>query len=148
MIKNLILPELDTATHWINQKAVRNDLLGKPSLIHFWSIGCHYCKQSMPLLNTIRDRYVGLLHVVAVHMPLSEEELNVAEVAETCTLYRISHPVLIDNTHRLADSFDNRYVPAYYLFDKEGRLLKARFGEFGALRMSRTIDYLFQRNPE
>lgn len=148
MIRNLILPELNTATHWINQKITRNDLLGRPSLIHFWSVGCHYCRESMPLLNTIRDRYLGLLRVAAIHMPLSEEELNVADVAGACALYQMSQPVLIDNTHQLADSFGNRYVPAYYLFDKEGRLMEVHLGEFGALRMSDTVRRLFHQNPE
>lgn len=30
----------------------------KPTLIHFWSVSCHLCKEAMPEVNKLRDEYV------------------------------------------------------------------------------------------
>ncbi|MDF2911115.1 MAG: TlpA family protein disulfide reductase, partial [Sporolactobacillus laevolacticus] len=138
--KNLILPNLNAATHWINQRITRDDLIGAPTLIHFWAISCSKCKQALPVVQSIREKYHGVLNVVAIHMPLSEADTDVSEVARVAAMYSITEPILIDNTHRLADFFGNRFVPAYYLFDSNGNLFEYHLGERGALRIYKTAD--------
>lgn len=34
----------------------------------------------------------------------------------------ITHPCGIDNLHRIAEAYENQWVPAYDLFDGEGKL--------------------------
>ncbi|MET1248817.1 TlpA disulfide reductase family protein [Sporolactobacillus sp. STCC-11] len=142
MKKKLMMPDLNVATHWMNQKVTREMLLGSPTLIHFWSVSCPKCKQALPVVQSIREKYRGILTVVAIHMPLSEADLDVNEVARTAAMHSITEPILIDNTHRLADAFGNRFVPAYYLFAPEGKLIEYHMGERGALRIYKVIDRL------
>ncbi|MFT8311124.1 MAG: TlpA disulfide reductase family protein [Sporolactobacillus sp.] len=142
MKKKLFMPDLSVATHWMNQKVTRERLLGTPTLIHFWSISCSKCKDAMPVVQSIREKYKGELNVVAIHMPLSEADLDVNEVARVAAMHSITEPVLIDNTHRLADAFGNRFVPAYYLFSADGQLFEYHMGERGAMRIHKTADRL------
>lgn len=142
MKKNLILPDLSMATHWMNRQVTRESLLGKPSLIYFWSVSCFKCKHSLPVVQSIRDGYSGIMNIIAIHMPLSENDLDVNEVARVCAEYGISEPVLIDNGHRLADAFGNRFVPAYYLFDSRGQLSEYHLGERGVMRIRDAADRL------
>lgn len=117
------MPELNGATMWLNGETTKDRLIGdKPTLIHFWSVSCHICKEAMPTVNEFRDKYKDRLNVVAVHMPRSEQDLDVEKVKEASEKYHITQPIFIDNRHALADAFGNEYVPAYYLFDAEGRL--------------------------
>lgn len=144
MKKKLTLPDLNMATHWINRRPDHDILFGKPLLIHFWSVSCSHCRQSLPTIRTLCERFADRLNIIAIHMPLSENDLDVEAVARTCALLQINEPVLIDNRHRLADAFANRYVPAYYLFDRRGELLEYHMGERGAQRIGRAAERLFQ----
>ncbi|MCO7175313.1 TlpA family protein disulfide reductase [Sporolactobacillus kofuensis] len=145
MKKNLLVPNLNAATHWMNQKVTREGLIGAPSLIHFWAISCSKCKNALPVIQSIREKYPQELNVVAIHMPLSEADLDVNEVAHVAADYSITEPILIDNKHHLADLFGNRFVPAYYLFDAGGHLVEYHLGERGALRIYKATDRLLHR---
>lgn len=71
------MPELTGAKEWLNGEVTKEDLIGdKPTLIHFWSVSCHLCKEAMPQVNQFRDEYKDQLNVVAVHMPRSEDDLD------------------------------------------------------------------------
>ena len=79
------MPELIGAVEWLNGERTKADLIGeKPTLIHFWSISCHLCKEAMPLVNQFRDQYKDRLNVVAVHMPRSENDLNIEKMKKDC----------------------------------------------------------------
>ena len=71
------MPELTGAKEWLNGEVTREELIGdKPTLIHFWSVSCHLCKEAMPQVNQFRDEYKDQLNVIAVHMPRSEDDLD------------------------------------------------------------------------
>ena len=117
------LPPFDGTSMWLNGE-VTNDMLaaGKPTFIHFWSISCHLCKVAMPQINQFRAQYRDQLNVIAVHMPRSESDNDVGEIIKTAAEHEISQPIFIDQDRKLTEAYDNKYVPAYYLFDKDGKL--------------------------
>lgn len=139
------MPELDGATEWLNGQVTKADLIGeKPTLIHFWSISCQLCKDAMPEINQFRDTYKDKLNVIAVHMPRSENDLNLEEIKEAAAAHDITQPIYVDSKHSLTDAFENKYVPAYYVFDKEGQLRHFQAGDSGmkmlTKRVNRVID--------
>lgn len=135
------LPELEGATKWFNGKVSKNDLVGnKPTLIHFWSVSCHLCKEAMPDINDLRDEYKNELNVVAVHMPRSEDDLNLDLVEKTAKEHDISQPIFVDSDHKLTDAFDNQYVPAYYVFDSEGQLRHFQAGGSGMKMLKKRLN--------
>ncbi|RAL21863.1 redoxin domain-containing protein [Thermoflavimicrobium daqui] len=130
------MPEIKGITEWVNSEVSNEDLKGKPVLVHFWSISCHMCKVSLPDVNKIKEEYPELA-VVGIHMPRSEKDLEIEPVKETIEKYELKHPQGIDNTHSVVDAFENEYVPAFYLFDPEGKLRHRSAGE-KALSMLKT----------
>lgn len=135
------MPELIGATTWLNGDVSKDELIGeKPTLIHFWSISCHLCKEAMPKVNEFRDEFKEKLNVVAVHMPRSENDLNVEEIEKVANEHGISQPIFIDNEHKLADAFENQYVPAYYVFDKSGVLRHFQAGGSGMKMLEKRVN--------
>ncbi len=138
-------PPLDGATEWFNgtQEHAEAEAKGHPTLVHFWSLSCGICKDNLPRIAEWRD---GLgergLRVIAVHMPRYESDTDVEAVREAIAINTITEPCAIDNEHKLRDAFQNDqgYVPAYYLFDGEGKLRSFAAGERGLDLLKSTLE--------
>ncbi|MDM5317966.1 TlpA disulfide reductase family protein [Fictibacillus sp. b24] len=135
------MPELSGATEWINGEVSKSDLIGdKPTLIHFWSVSCGLCKEAMPNINQFRDDYKDELNVIAVHMPRSEKDLDINQIKEVAAEHDITQPIFVDNDHALTDAFENEYVPAYYVFDAEGKLRHYQAGGDGMKMLTKRVN--------
>ncbi|WP_342463137.1 redoxin domain-containing protein [Ureibacillus sp. FSL K6-8385] len=135
------LPELDGATAWINGQVTKKDLLGeKPVLIHFWSVSCHLCKESMPDLNQFLKKYKDQLNVVAVHIPRSEEDMDLDNVKRTAEALNMTQPIFVDHEFVLSDLFENEYVPSYYVFDRSGLLRHYQAGGKGIKMLEQRVE--------
>ncbi|MGH9966685.1 MAG: TlpA disulfide reductase family protein [Pyrinomonadaceae bacterium] len=139
------MPRLDSATEWFGgtQAHAESEAKGQPTLIHFWSVSCGVCKENLPRVAQWRDEKKEQgLRVIAVHMPRYESDTDVETVREAIASYSITEPCAIDNEHKLRDAFQNEqgYVPAYYLFDAEGRLRSFAAGERGLDLLKATLD--------
>lgn len=134
------MPELVGEVAWLNGKVTKADLVGKkPTLIHFWSISCHLCKEAMPEVNSFRDKYKDELNVVAVHMPRSEKDLDIEEIKIVAENHGITQPIFVDSKMKLTDAFENLYVPAYYVFDKYGKLRHFQAGGSGMKMLEKRV---------
>lgn len=135
------MPELKGEAAWLNGEVSKESLVGeKPTLIHFWSMSCHLCKEAMPKVNEFRDEYKDKLNVVAVHMPRSPKELDVDDVKRVADEHGITQPIFVDNEHKLTDAFGNEYVPAYYVFDAEGKLRHSQAGGGGMKMLTKRVN--------
>jgi len=125
------LPSLEGGTDWFNAKPITVDeLKGHTVIIHFWSISCGICKESLPDVYRWIDTYGPKgLKVVSVHMPRQESDTNVEAVKECIAEYEIKQPVVVDNWHTITDAFENKYVPAYYVFDSDLKMRHFSAGE-------------------
>ena len=90
------------------------------------------------------------LRVIAVHMPRYEADTDVEAVREAIAKYNITEPCAIDNEHKLRDAFQNEqgYVPAYYLFDAEGKLKSFAAGERGLNMIAPALDSLLASSQQ
>ena len=147
------MPSLDGATEWFGgtQAQAEAAAQGHPTLVHFWATSCHICKENMPRVAAWRDelRDKGL-RVIAVHMPRYEADTDVEQVRDMIATQKIIEPVAIDNEHKLRDAFqnDHGYVPAYYLFDREGKLRGFAAGERGLDLLKATLDRILVKSSE
>ncbi|MGM7682741.1 TlpA family protein disulfide reductase [Cytobacillus sp. Hm23] len=143
------MPELTGATAWLNGEVTKEQLVGdKPTLIHYWSVSCGLCKEAMPQINEFRDEYKDKLNVVAVHMPRSEKDLDIEKVKEVAQEHDISQPLFVDNDHKLTDAFENQYVPAYYVFDKEGKLRHFQAGGSGMKMLTKRVNRVLEESEK
>ncbi|WP_318616000.1 TlpA family protein disulfide reductase [Sporosarcina sp. YIM B06819] len=135
------MPELEGATAWLNGEQTKAQLVGeKPTLIHFWSVSCHLCKEAMPEVNEFRDRFKEDLNVIAVHMPRSEDDLDMDQITAVAVEHDITQPIFVDSDAILTDKFDNQYVPAYYVFDKDGQLRHFQAGGGGMKMLEKRVN--------
>ena len=125
------MPSLEGGTDWFNSTEIKiEDLKGFTTVIHFWSVSCGICKESLPDVERWIETYGPKgLKVISVHMPRQESDTNVESVKEVIAEYEIKQPVVVDNWHTITDAFENKYVPAYYLFDTELKMRHFSAGE-------------------
>ena len=141
------MPSLAGATEWFGgtQAQAEANAQGHPTLVHFWSISCGMCKENLPRVANWRDdlREKGL-RVIAVHMPRYEADTDVEQVRDMIATYNITEQCAVDNEHKIRDAFQNDqgYVPAYYLFDAEGKLKSFAAGERGLDMLKSALDRL------
>ena len=130
------MPSLEGATEWIKGSAeeAAAEAKGQPTLVHFWSVSCGICKDNMPRVSEWRDKFSEQgLRVIAIHMPRYPSDVDMEAVRKAVADNNITEICAVDNDHKLRDSFKNEqgYVPAYYLFDAEGKLRSFAAGERG-----------------
>ena len=138
---NTPIPDLSGATKWLNG---RPSLAGQPALIYFWSVSCHVCHENMPKLADWRWLYAPKgLRLVAVHVPRQEQDTDVDGVHKALTAFQIADPCGVDNQHALKTAFAVAYLPAYFLFDREGRLRARVGGEAGLGLLEQPLRRMF-----
>jgi hypothetical protein len=147
------MPALDGATEWFGatQAHAEAESKGRTTLVHFWSVSCGVCKDNLPRVAEWRDDYKDYgLRVIAVHMPRYEADTDVEAVREAIASNNISEPCAVDNEHKLRHAFQNDqgYVPAYYLFDAEGKLRSFAAGERGVDLLKSAIDRILVQAKE
>jgi thiol-disulfide isomerase/thioredoxin len=130
------MPSLEGATEWLNATGAHaeHEAEGRPTLVHFWAVSCGICKENLPRVAQWREaRAAEGLRVIAVHMPRYEADTDTEQVRAAVATHNITEPCAVDNEHRLREAFQNEqgFVPAYYLFDREGKLRSYAAGERG-----------------
>ena len=126
-----VMPPLDGATLWLNSPPLtREQLKGKVVLIDFWTYSCINCIRSIPYVRAWHERYKdqGFV-VIGVHSPEFAFERDPANVRKAVADFGIRYPVAVDNKLAIWRAFDNRYWPAHYLIDAQGRIRYHHFGE-------------------
>ena len=146
------MPALDGATEWFGttQAHAEAESVGRPTLVHFWSASCGICKENLPRVAQWRDEKKELgLRVIAIHMPRYESDTDVEQVRDLIAKFNITEPVAVDNEHKLKEAFQNDqgYVPAYYLFDAEGKLKSFAAGERGLDMLKSALERLLTTEP-
>ncbi len=125
------MPSLDGATAWLNSSPLtREALRGKVVVIDFWTYSCVNCLRTLPYVRAWYEKYKdqGLV-VIGVHAPEFAFEKNIDNVRRAVKDLGIDYPVAIDNDYAIWRAFDNRYWPAHYFVDAEGRIRYHHFGE-------------------
>jgi thiol-disulfide isomerase/thioredoxin/predicted Ser/Thr protein kinase len=143
------MPSFSGATEWFNQTAAQAvyETKGRPTLVHFWSISCAISEANLPHVAELRDeRKREGLRVIAVHLPRFEAETDTEAVREAIAKLQLTEPCAVDNEHKLRDAFLNEqgYVPAYYLFDTQGKLRSFTAGERGLAMLEDRLDRMLE----
>jgi len=80
--------------------------------------------------------------VIGVHTPEFPFEQDVENVREAANDMRVEYPVALDSDYAIWGAFNNRYWPAAYVADAQGRIRHHRFGEGGYEELERVIQRL------
>ena len=125
------LPSFSGATGWLNSPPLTAaGLRGRVVLVNFWTYTCINWLRQLPYVRAWAEKYQGDgLVVLGVHTPEFDVERDLDNVRRAVKDLRVDYPVVIDNDYAIWDAFDNRYWPALYFVDAEGRIRHHRFGE-------------------
>jgi cytochrome c biogenesis protein CcdA/thiol-disulfide isomerase/thioredoxin len=125
------MPTLAGATGWLNSPPLDGPALrGKVVLVDFWTYSCINCLRALPYVRDWAERYRdhGLV-VIGVHAPEFAFERNLGNVQRAVKDLQVTYPVAIDNDFAIWRGFNNRYWPAHYFIDAQGRIRAHHFGE-------------------
>ncbi|HEY8297154.1 MAG TPA: TlpA disulfide reductase family protein [Candidatus Baltobacteraceae bacterium] len=144
------LPSLEGVSNWINGRPNSDELYGRPVLVHFWSISCYICHDTVERVNGWRDTYAGKgLAFVSVHQPRSEAELDVAAVTkDALEEMKMTQPCAIDSEHTIVERFANQFVPGYYVFNRKHELRHFQAGDKGYDRIEAALDRVLDEPAE
>jgi thiol-disulfide isomerase/thioredoxin len=138
------LASLDGATGWLNSQPLETaDLRGKVVLIDFWTYTCINWLRTLSYVRAWSEKYgdQGLV-VIGVHTPEFPFEQDVDNVREAAKEMAVEYPVALDSGYAIWRAFDNRYWPAVYIADAQGRIRHHQFGEGGYQEAERVIRLL------
>ncbi len=144
------LPSLEGATAWVNGEPKPEELRGLPVVVSFWSKSCYICHETADTFAQWRDKFAQHgVAFVAVHQPRSEDELDVDAVTkDAIEEMRLTQPVAIDNTHTIVDRFENQFVPAFYVFNRNHQLRHFQAGGKSFERIEAAIERVMNESAD
>jgi thiol-disulfide isomerase/thioredoxin len=97
---------------------------GRVVIVDFWASWCKPCRQSIPWLNTMRERYgASGLTIIGVNVD--------AERADADRFLRdvpIDFEIVFDPKGDLAKQFKVQGMPSSYVFDRTGKMVDTHLG--------------------
>ena len=125
------MPSFEGSTGWLNSKPLtREELRGKVVLVEFWTYSCINWLRTDPYVGAWAEKYKdkGLV-VIGVHTPEFEFEKNVDNVSRAAKDLKVDYSIAMDSDYGIWRAFNNRYWPALYFVDAQGRIRHHQFGE-------------------
>jgi len=91
---------------------------GRVVLVNFWATWCGPCRQEMPHLNKLYDKYRSSGFML-LGVNVDEDTRNAVAVADKLG---VRFPVLPDADKRVSQKYDLRAMPSTVLIDRDGRV--------------------------
>ena len=91
---------------------------GQVVLVNFWATWCGPCRQEMPHLNRLYEKYKASGFVL-LGVNVDDDVRNAAEVAGKL---RVTFPVLLDTEKKVSRLYDRNSMPSTVVIDREGRV--------------------------
>jgi len=125
----------------LNGRAVTAESLrGKVVLVDFWASWCAPCREEMPVLQRLHEKYSAQgLVIVGVSV-----DRDASKAREFASRLGITFPLVHDAQHTLAGRFSPPKMPSSYVVDRRGvtRYVHAGFRASDAATMEREIKAL------
>lgn len=129
-------PEIRGTQQWFNtaghQRLSLAGLRGRVVLIDFWTYSCINCIRTLPHLKAWDARYRDRgLTIIGLHAPEFPFERDADNLERAIRSNGLRYPVAQDNDFSTWQAYGNRFWPAKYLIDAQGRVRYTHFGEGG-----------------
>jgi peroxiredoxin len=91
---------------------------GRVVLVNFWATWCGPCRQEMPQLNRLYEKYRASGFVL-LGVNVDDDQRNAIGVA---TKLGLKFPILLDTEKKVSQLYDLSAMPATVLIDKDGKV--------------------------
>lgn len=120
---------------WMNTggKALKlSKLKGKVVVLDFWGVWCGPCRESVPHLNKLHEKYKdkGLV-IIGVH-----SKAEAKKMADFAKKNGIKYPIVIDDNDQTRKKYAVDSNPDYYIIDRAGIL---RIADLSNVELDRAI---------
>ena len=93
---------------------------GRVVLLNIWATWCHPCREEIPILQALHDRYASRgLALVGISVDARGEEDTIRQFAND---FGMTYPLWLDPDERVQSTFLAIGVPATFLIDRAGVL--------------------------
>ena len=103
-------------------------LAGKTTVVAFFSSTCPFCMNEAPKLQKLYRDNRQVLNVVSVNIEASDPA-QASKGAAWVRKYGLTHPVTLDYRAFEAVLGKPKGIPALYVFDRDGKLVRSEIGE-------------------
>lgn len=117
-----------------------SDYKGKGVFLNFWATYCGPCEREMPFMNSQYLQYKDK-DVTVLAVNIGESDLAVKKYTERL---KLEFPILLDSEGEVNSTYGVVNLPATYLIDKDGKLVKVHTGQ---LREEDVKDFMEQIKP-
>ncbi len=118
-----LAPELPGSLQWLNAAAGSlHDQRGKAVALAFVNAGSAWSSQRLNELAILQARYLGRLHVLAVHVPRFDSERDPQRVLKRLRRQGVALPIAQDADWEAWQRFGVEAWPTVLLIDGEGRI--------------------------
>jgi thiol-disulfide isomerase/thioredoxin len=101
-----------------------SDWKGKVTLVNFWATWCPPCREEIPDLIKLQERYKDKLQIIGV----SSDEGPVEDVARFVAEHRMNYPIVME-TPELLKAFPGIFaLPTTFVIDQEVKLVQKHVG--------------------
>ncbi|HKT78981.1 MAG TPA: TlpA disulfide reductase family protein [Vicinamibacterales bacterium] len=106
------------------RRIASTDLRGKVVLVNFWATWCPPCRQEIPDLIKLQNKYKDKLIVIGV----SEDEIPVADVKKFVTEQGMNYPIVMTNPELRKIFKGIAALPTTFILDTDGHLAQKHIG--------------------
>ncbi len=100
------------------------DFKGKVVLVNFWATWCPPCREEIPDLVALQEKYKDQLQIVGI----SQDSGSPAQVLRFAEAFHVNYPVIM-STPEIERLFPNVYaLPTTFMIDREGRIAQKHIG--------------------
>jgi peroxiredoxin len=115
------------------------DYRGQKILLTFWAVYCPECDRELALLQTIKDKNIPGVTVIAVFLESKPEDID-----KTITKYKADHgtltvPVAVDAYKTAAHLFNIEKVPCTFFIDSDMIIRDIEYGSFNVNQVEQTL---------
>ena len=114
------------------------DQQGKVVLVNFWATWCGPCREEIPFLVRLAERYPDHLTVIGV----SEDHGSPDAVAAFAAQYGVNYPIVM-STPEIKRAFPGVFaLPTSFVVDPEGRIMESHVGLISPVILEQETRYL------
>jgi len=118
-------------------------LRGQVALVDFWATWCEPCRAEMPALVALGSKYSARgLRFVTVSCDEREQEAGALEFLKRHGAPAAAYIKRPQDDDKLIDAIDPKWsgqLPALFLYDRQGRMARAFFGETAAAEVEAAV---------
>ncbi len=124
------------------------DLLGKITILDFWTYCCINCIHIIPTLKRIEEMFADSLVVIGVHSPKFPGEKLTENLEKAISRYEIIHPIVHDKDFQIWQRYAVRAWPTLVFIGPDGYVLGQLPGEPNPELLEQTLENVINECKE